>query len=88
MSEPFNPETVKRYVIESRGQGDPGAVLVAARDYDKLLALLHDVSTDADPAGTIRELRLAQDTCKALEFENEVLKAKVKRLEWMLEDGE
>lgn len=36
----FDPNNVRRYVIESRGQGDPGAVLVAARDYDQLLAMV------------------------------------------------
>jgi len=39
----FNPENVKRYVIESRGQGDPGSVYVLARDYNLLLDLAKDV---------------------------------------------
>jgi hypothetical protein len=72
----FDPETVKRYVIESRGQGDPGAVLVAARDYDKLLTLLHDVSTEADPAGTVRENRMLQDKVAAQEIRIAELEAK------------
>ncbi len=34
---------------------------VAREDYDQLLSLLHEVSTDADPAGTVREKVMLQD---------------------------
>lgn len=39
----FDPEKVKRYVWESRGQGDPGAVMVLARDYNQLLDLYKEL---------------------------------------------
>lgn len=52
-----------------------------------VLSLLHDVSTEADPAGTLRELRLTQDTVRALEIENGELKAEISKLGWILEDG-
>lgn len=82
----FDPEKVARwrwmenedgdFYMERWSQGD----WVKHEDYKKLLTLLHDVSSEADPAGTLRELRLAQDTIKALENENAELKAQIERL--------
>lgn len=45
-----------------------------------VLSLLHDVSTEADPAGTLRELRLAQDTVKAQELLIQELRAEIEVL--------
>jgi hypothetical protein len=75
----FDPEKVQRYDFcpGSKYDCDPGCTAemsqaeggeyVRFEDYAQLKTLLHDVSTEADPAGTLRELRQAQDTIKALE---------------------
>ena len=42
-----------------------------------VLSTLHDVASEADPAGTLRELRQAQETIRALEIENAELKARL-----------
>lgn len=82
----FDPEKVARwrwmenedgdFYMERWSQGD----WVKHEDYKKLLTLLHDVSSEADPAGTLRELRLAQDTIRAQEKLIEELKAEIERL--------
>lgn len=88
MSEPFDPEKVDRYSFDDNCAGCCGCGLgetaegdyVLYEDYDQLKALLHDVATEADPAGTLRDLRLAQDTIKAQEVLIEELRAEIERL--------
>lgn len=46
----------------------------------QLLSLLHEVSTDADPAGTVRELAVAKETIKAQELLIQELRAEIERL--------
>lgn len=90
----FDPKKVQRYDMVWKGRdymqyqdldesehGD----WVRAEDYDKLLSLLHDVSSEADPAGTLRELRLAQDTIKAQEKLIDELKLELARVKDQLD---
>lgn len=43
----FNPEKVKRYLRESRGQGDPGSVFVLLHDFLDLLEMYYSSQHDA-----------------------------------------
>jgi len=67
----FDPEKVKRYWPDNNGNMEEDTYheggYVRHEDYAQLKAILHDVATEADPAGTVRELRLAQDTIRAQE---------------------
>lgn len=71
MSELHWIEEVRRYkgVIGDANiyAGESDGEFVLASDFDKLKSYLHDVASEVDPAGTLRELRLAQDAVKALE---------------------
>jgi hypothetical protein len=79
MSETFDPERVDRWdARDEHVSGDGEFVLY--EDYQKLMVLLHDVATEADPAGTLRENIVLKETVKALETENEELKAEIERL--------
>jgi hypothetical protein len=79
----FDPENVTRY-----GHGEFSYIFgprkdgyyVSYDDYAQLLSLLHEVSTDADPAGTVRELAVARETIKAQEVLIQELRAEVKKL--------
>lgn len=53
---------------------------VSYADYAQLLSLLHDVSTEADPAGTLAELRLLQEAYAAQERVIEELNLSVEQL--------
>ena len=61
----FDPNNVRRYVIESRGQGDPGAVLVAARDFDQLLAL-HEATRQELDISKMALAEMDEDYCDGL----------------------
>lgn len=76
----FDPEKVERWNCYERGGPYSDGEWVSAKDFDQLKSLLHDVSTEADPAGTLRELRLAQDTVKAQELLIQELRAEIEVL--------
>jgi hypothetical protein len=71
----FDPEKVQRFVPRDWIDGKGGSAMRPALkgsyvfydDYESLLSLLHEVSTDADPAGTVRELAVAKETIAAQE---------------------
>ena len=64
----FDPESIDRYDwTHTHMDYDPHGQWVEYEEYENIKSLLHDIESDADPAGTHRELRLAQDTIKALE---------------------
>lgn len=71
----FDPESVRRFVPRDWTDGKGGSAMRPALkgsyvfydDYESLLSLLHEVSTDADPAGTVRENIALKETVKALE---------------------
>lgn len=93
MSEPFDPEKVDRYSFDDNCAGCCGCGLgetaegdyVLYEDYDQLKTLLHDVSTDADPAGTLREKVMLQDKVAAQEVLIQELRQEIERLKG---DGE
>jgi len=78
----FDPEKVKRYWPDNNGNMEEDTYheggYVRHEDYAQLKAILHDVATEADPAGTVRELRLAQDTIRAQEVLIQELRAETR----------
>lgn len=76
----FDPEKVRRYTANGFGEEDNYGNYVEYSDYAQLLSLLHDVSSEADPSGTLRELRQARETVKAQEVLIQELRAEIERL--------
>ena len=75
----FDPEKVQPWdARDEHVSGDGEFVLYD--DYAQLMTLLHDVSTDADPAGTVRENRMLQDKVAAQEVLIQELRAEMKKL--------
>ena len=54
---------------------------------ERLRRYIHDIETRCDPAGDIRELTIARDTCKALEA-NAALGAFVRELFMRISDAD
>lgn len=68
-------ERVQMMAEDRRGTWDLSQNDIAALKH--VLALLHDVSTDADPAGTIREKVMLQDKVAAQEVLIQELRAEI-----------